>query len=74
MTRHARAWILAAAVLPMAACSVDRNDDELPEAEDSRVPEYEVTIPEVDVDVNMDTATIRVPDVDIDVHDDGNDD
>jgi hypothetical protein len=28
-----------------------------------------VTIPGVDVDLNMDTATIRVPDIDIDVND-----
>ena len=75
MARTKNAWILAmAAVLPLAACTVDRNDDDLPETEDSRVPEYEVTIPEVDVDVDMDTATVRVPDVDIDVNDkDGND-
>ena len=42
-------WAIAvAALLPMAACTADRDEDELPE---SRVPEYEVTIPEVDVDV-----------------------
>jgi len=63
-------WALALAVLlPLAACTADREDDDLPASEDSRVPEYEVTIPEVDVDVNMDTATIRVPDIDIEVND-----
>ena len=70
-----RAWIVAmAALLPMAACA-DRNDDpdDLPDAEDSRVPDYEVNLPDVDVDVGTDTATVRVPDIDVDVNDgDGN--
>jgi hypothetical protein len=63
-TRHIWAFAVAA-LLPLGACSPDDGDaDELPE---SRVPEYEVTIPEIDVDVNMDSATIPVPDVDVDV-------
>jgi hypothetical protein len=66
-----RAWVLAlAALLPVAACTTDRDDDELPETNDSRAPDYEVTIPEIDVDVDMDTATIRVPDIDVDVEGD----
>ena len=64
--RHRWAFALVA-LIPLAACSADDGDaDELPE---SRVPDYEVTVPDVDVDVNMDTATIRVPDVDVDVND-----
>jgi hypothetical protein len=74
-----RAWILAmAALLPMAACADRADEDDLPEAEDSRVPDYEVNLPDVDVDVDTDTATVRVPDIDVDVNDgddanDGND-
>jgi hypothetical protein len=64
MARTRITWILTAAVLlPMAACA-DRNDEgELPETEDSRLPDYEVTLP--DVDIELDSATIPVPDIDI---------
>ena len=74
MIGRRNAWILALAVLPMAACNVDRDDDEVPEAGESRLPEYEVNVPDVDVDVDMDTATIKVPDIDVDVNDDDGDD
>ena len=45
MVRSKSGWILVLpALLPVAACDVDRTeDDALPEAEDSRLPGYEVT-------------------------------
>ena len=65
MARSKSGWILVlSALLPVAACDVDRTeDDALPEAEDSRLPGYEVTLP--DVDVHLDSTTISVPDIDI---------
>ena len=60
-------WMVlaAAALLPLAACTTDKSEDEeMPEAADtSRMPDYEVTLPKVDV--HMDSATIPVPDIDI---------
>ncbi len=52
MVRSKSGWIIVlAALLPVAACDVDRTeDDALPEAEDSRLPGYEVTLPDVDGD------------------------
>ena len=65
MVRSKSGWILVlAALLPVAAYDVDRTeDDALPEAEDSRLPGYEVTL--LDVDVHLDSTTIPVPDIDI---------
>jgi len=52
VVRSKSRWILVlAALLPVAACDVDRTEDNaLPEAESSRLPGYEVTIPDGDVD------------------------
>ena len=63
--RHTWMVLAVAALLPLAGCTTDRNDeDEIPEAADtSGMPDYEVTLPKLDI--HMDSATIPVPDVDV---------
>ncbi|MGA9582484.1 MAG: hypothetical protein WBR13_11005 [Allosphingosinicella sp.] len=64
--------ILLAAVsgLGLAACDVDQTQDgKLPDvdvnATGGQLPEYNVTTP--DVDVQMENRTVQVPDVDVNV-------
>ena len=65
-TRIFGAFLAPVLAFGLAACTVDQTDDgEMPDVdvEAGELPEYDVDA--ADVDVNMDTATVRVPDVDI---------
>ena len=64
-----RKWTFAlalAAALPLAACSVEKEEDgELPEVEveGGKLPEYDVD--PAKVEVKKDTTTVVTPDIDI---------
>ena len=60
------ALLAPAFALGLAACTVDQTEEgEMPEVnvEEGQMPEYDVDA--ADVDVGMDTTTVRTPDIDI---------
>lgn len=65
-TRIFGAFLAPVLAFGLAACTVDQTEEgEAPDVdvEAGELPEYDVQ--PADVDVNMDTTTVRVPDIDV---------
>lgn len=58
------ALLVPALALGLGACTVDQTEEgEMPDVEGGNLPEYDVDA--ADVDIDMDTTTIRTPTIDV---------